>query len=158
MQFSAIMAYFLSITLYVILTYNFLKTVFFCFQKELLTENRNIRRFQQFLLVLLFICMMVYHKTAKTELEELSILPWIWGFLSGHLFVTRKKHWINELLGLGILLAITIVLFFKQTEIVQLFTEEAIANVLPTIYLVYMSLGFVLGVLLWSNSSSAAKN
>ena len=85
---------------------------------------KNSIRFQQFVLVVILIGMIVYQRITTNAETSLSIIPWIWGFLAGHAFVTLKKRWINELLGLGILLAITIILFFKQTEIVQLFTEN----------------------------------
>ncbi|MGH1388465.1 hypothetical protein [Kordia sp.] len=152
MQFSSILEYFIPITVYFLLTYNFLATILFCFKKELLTEKKNIRVFQQFLLIFIFICMIIYHNTATNTTPRLSITPWIWGFLSGHIFITPKKRWVNELLGLGTLLAITIVLFFKQTEIVQVFTTLDVAVITTTVYLVYICVGFVLGAFLWSNS------
>ncbi|MEM6721774.1 MAG: hypothetical protein AAF611_20770 [Bacteroidota bacterium] len=97
--------------------------------------------------------MITYHQTATIQTDHLSILPWIWGFLSGHLFITLGKRWLNELFGLGILLAITIVLYFKQLEIIQLFTTLEITAIATTVYLIYMTAGFMLGSLLWSNST-----
>lgn len=152
MQFSSVLEYFIPITVYLLLTYNFLATTLFCFKKELLTEKKSVRRFQHFLLTFIFICMIIYHNTTTVTTPQLSIIPWIWGFLSGHVFITPKKRWINELLGLGTLLAITIVLFFKQTEIVQVFTTLDVAVIATTVYLVYISVGFILGAFLWSNS------
>lgn len=100
--------------------------------------------------------MMMYH--IKIETTELSILPWIWGFLAGHLFGSLKKRWINELLGLGFLLAITIILFFKQTEMLQLFTSREVSTIATTVYLLYLVVGFILGVFLWPHTASAGKN
>lgn len=96
--------------------------------------------------------MLVYHNITTKETAQLSIIPWVWGFLTGHIFSFQKKQYINELVGLGIVLAMTIVLFFKQTEIIELFTTTSIATMKITIYLLYMGIGFILGTFLWSNS------
>ncbi|WP_157559972.1 hypothetical protein U8527_08310 [Kordia algicida OT-1] len=98
--------------------------------------------------------MLIYFGFTKVEATHIQLLPWIWGFLAAHIFSARKKRWINELLGLGILLAITIILFFKQTEIIQLFTEETITTIPALVYIIYGSVGFVLGGLLWQKTSN----
>ncbi|MEM6686992.1 MAG: hypothetical protein AAF617_14520 [Bacteroidota bacterium] len=152
MQFSSVLGYFLSVTIYTLLAYNFLTTVLFCWKKQLLSGNSNVRKLQQYVLVLMLICMIAYYKMTVVAAHNLSILPWIWGFLSGHLFSTLEKRWLNELFGLGILLAITIVLFFKQIEIIQLCTTLEITAIATTVYFIYMSAGFMLGSLLWSNT------
>ncbi|EDP95018.1 hypothetical protein KAOT1_01744 [Kordia algicida OT-1] len=154
MQFSSILGTFLSVTIYTLLVYNFLATVLFCFKRELLTEKKRIHNFQQVSLVITFIGMLIYFGFTKVEATHIQLLPWIWGFLAAHIFSARKKRWINELLGLGILLAITIILFFKQTEIIQLFTEETITTIPALVYIIYGSVGFVLGGLLWQKTSN----
>ncbi|MBC8753846.1 hypothetical protein H2O64_04140 [Kordia sp. YSTF-M3] len=136
--------YFLSITISLLLLYNFLTTVLFCFQKELLTENKSVRIFQRLLLVIILLAMFVYvfnTENIPSELTELYVLPWIWGFLASHIFIIRKKRWFNELLGLGVLLAITIVIFFKQEDLIQ---EKN-----SSVYFLYLILGVLLGGVFW---------
>lgn len=94
--------------------------------------------------------MLFYFGSTKIEATHVRLLPWIWGFLAAHIFLTRKKRWINELLGLGILLAISIILYFKQTEIIQLFTKETITTIPLIVYIIYICIGFVLGGILWA--------
>jgi hypothetical protein len=142
-------AYFLSISISLLLVYNFLTTVLFCFQKELLTENKRIRMFQQFLLGIILILMFAYVLNTKNISAELYVIPWIWGFLASHLFIIRKKRWLNELLGLGVLLAISIVIFFKQSEIIHFFTKQEPQPVVYEVYLGYLSLGVFLGAIFW---------
>jgi len=142
--------YFLSISIGMLLVYNFLTTVLFCFQKELLTENKSIRLFQQLLLIIILILMFVYVLNAKKILTALNIIPWIWGFLASHLFMIRKKRWINELFGLGVLLAITIVLFFKQSDVIHFFTTQEPQHVAVEVYVIYISLGIFLGHIFWA--------
>ncbi|WP_146169760.1 hypothetical protein [Kordia periserrulae] len=89
------------------------------------------------------------------HIKTLSVIPWIWGFLAGHVYITQKKRWLHELLGFGLLIAITIILFFKQTEIIQFITQQDITNIITEIHLVYVVAGFVLGMLLWARTSSS---
>ncbi|WP_298518382.1 hypothetical protein [uncultured Kordia sp.] len=151
MQFSATLEYFILIVVYALLSYDFLATI--GFKKPLGKEKKSVQRFQQVLLILILLCMILYYRSATITTVQLSIVPWIWGFLAGHIFIKTKKRWLNELLGLGILLAITIVLFFKQTEIIQSFTTTDIATITSTIYLLYINLGFLLGIFLWPSTS-----
>ena len=148
MQFSFILEYVLSIIVYLLLTYNFLATVLFSFKKELLIEKKTVQKLQQFLVWIAFIGMIVYAYLFDFKMPQLSIIPWVWGFLLGHLYSNFQKNWFNELLGLGVLLAITIVLFFKQTDIISTFTTQ-IADHILWIHIAYMSIGIFLGRLLW---------
>lgn len=144
---------FLIASICIILLYNFLTTVLFCFQKELLVEKKKIHIGQKILLIFTFIAFGIYLFIVKTIPENMFVLPWIWGFLASHLFIVRKNRWLNELLGLGILLAITIILFFKQTEIIQTVFDVEMNSMKYEIAGVYLSLGFTLGTLFWAKSS-----
>ncbi|QHI39116.1 hypothetical protein IMCC3317_45170 [Kordia antarctica] len=144
---------FLTASICIVLLYNFLTTVLFCFQKELLFEKKKIQIGQKILLILTLIAFGIYLFTAKTIPTDLFILPWIWGFLASHLFIVRKNRWLNELLGLGMLLAITIILFFKQTEIIQTVFDVEMYRIKYEIVGAYVSLGFVLGALFWTKSA-----
>lgn len=141
--------YFVSISIGMLLVYNFLTTVLFCFQKELLTKNKSIHTIQKVLLLIILLFMFVYVLNTKKSAPELYVIPWIWGFLTSHLFIIRKKRWLNELFGLGILLAITIVLFFKQHDIIHLFTAKEPQHVAVEVYVIYMCLGILLGTIFW---------
>ncbi len=136
-----VLEYFLSATICLLLTYNFLTTVLFCFQKELLTEKKSIRTFQRLLIVIVLIAMFVYIFNTENIPPELYVLPWIWGFLASHVFIIRKKRWLNELLGLGILLAITIVLFFKQADLIHDMNSK--------VFFIYLVFGVLLGAIFW---------
>jgi hypothetical protein len=125
-----------------------LATVLFSFKKELLIEKKTVQKLQQFLIWIAFIGMIVYAYLFDFKMTHLSIIPWVWGFLLGHLYSNLQKNWFNELLGLGVLLAITIVLFFKQTDIISTFTTQ-IADHILWIHIAYMSIGIFLGRLLW---------
>lgn len=136
-----VLEYFLSISISVLLLYNFLTTLLFCFQKELWKAKKSVRVVQKLLLIIIFIVMIIYAINIKTIPPKMFVIPWIWGFLASHIFIIRKKRWLNELLGLGILLAITIVIFFKQAD----FIEDTNSNV----YFLYLILGVVLGAIFW---------
>jgi len=141
--------YFLYSTITILLVYNFLTTILFCFKKKLLSTHQNIVLTQKIFLVVIFFVMIAYYCKAEKIPTEMYLISWTWGFLTSHLFITRKKRWIHELLGLGILLAITIVLFFKQEEIIQVVTRKKIETIGIEITSIYLMLGLVLGAIFW---------
>ena len=147
------LTYFLTISVCLLLLYNFLATVLFSFKKELLLEKKKVLLGQKMLLTVIFIVFIIYLITAKNIPTDLFVLPWIWGFLTGHIVIARKNRWLNELLGLGVLLAITIVLFFKQTEIIQTVFNAEMNSIKYEIFVVYLISGFILGRLFWSRST-----
>jgi len=136
-----VLEYFLSISISILLLYNFLTTLLFCFQKALWKAKKSVRVLQQLWLAIIFSVMMVYAINIESIPPKMFVIPWIWGFLASHVFIARKKRWLNELLGLGILLAITIVIYFKQADFVQQSTTK--------LYVLYLILGVIFGVVFW---------
>lgn len=128
------------------------KNEFISEAKEVFIQKKSILKIQQVLVVLIFIGMLMYYNS-KGYTASLSIIPWIWGFLAGYIFKISRKRWLNEFIGLGILLAITIILFFKQTELIQLVTNLGVSTISSTVHIIYIVTGFILGVFLWYNAS-----
>jgi uncharacterized membrane protein YagU involved in acid resistance len=128
------------------------------YKEALFVEKKYTQPLQQLLMCIALIGMLYYAYSVEFKMATISVIPWVWGFLAGRIFCFLKKSWCNELFGLGILLAITIVLFFKQTEIIKLLTEAPISDIATVIHLSYISVGFVLGMIFWSRSSSTAKD
>lgn len=155
MQFSTFLAYSITIVTYALLVYHFLRIVLFNLRSESLSRQQKMLKVQQVLLCLVLVGMLIFHYTTGDEMTKVSIIPWIWGFLAGHVCFTRKKRLLNELLGFGMLLAMTIILFFKQTEIIQFITQQDITHIITEIHLAYIVAGFVLGMLLWTRTSSS---
>lgn len=149
-----ILMYFIYTSIGILLVYNFLTTLLFCFKKELLSNHKSIHIVQQVLLAIQLFALIIYLYKAENYTSELFLICWIWGFLTSHLFIQRKKRWIHELLGLGILLAITIVLFFKQEEIIQTITSQELKTISVEVAIIYIISGLFLGAILWSKSKS----
>lgn len=148
-----ILIYFIYISISILLAYNFLTTVFFCFKKELLIHHKNIQAAQKLLLVAQLFALIMYLYKIENSSPEIFLACWIWGFLTSRLFLYRKRQ-MHELLGLGILLAITIVLFFKQEEIIHLVTQQELKAIKVEIAITYLLSGLFLGTLFWPKSKS----
>lgn len=155
MQFSTFLAYSITIVTYALLVYHFLRIVLFNLRNESLSIQQKMLKIQQVLLCLVLVGMLIFHYASAEKMTKASIIPWIWGFLAGHVYITRKKRLLNELLGFGMLLAMTIILFFKQPEIIQFITKQDITHIITEIHIVYVVAGFVLGMLLWTRTSSS---
>ncbi|WP_298424413.1 hypothetical protein [uncultured Kordia sp.] len=141
--------YFVYIFTIILLVYSFIATILFSFEKKLLTTNIHIQTIQKWSLVVILFALMLFFCKSKTIPAKFYITPWIWGFLTSHLFIYRKKPWIHELLGLGILVAITIVLFFKQEEIIKVVTKHSLETVSIEIAVIYITAGLLFGVVFW---------
>ncbi|WP_420572687.1 hypothetical protein [Kordia sp.] len=161
MKFFNILEYFLLISTSILLLYNFVATVLFPLKKELFTTTRSLKKIQQVVLIMILIGMIVYlfyTKNTITAQSSMIIIPWIWGFLASHLFSVQNRNWFIELLGLSILSAITIVLFFKQQDINELFAQKSIFQTSSYLYIVYAGLGLLLGRLLWPGNENTTNN
>lgn len=145
---------FLYISIIILLIYNLLITFNSFLKKEVSTRFQGIDIAQKILLSLIFIVIIVHFRKATTIPAQLFLTPWIWGFLTGHIFFKPKKRWLHEFFGLGILLAITIILFFKQENILQYLITKKLPNMHFVICCFYAVTGIVLGILFWGQSSN----
>lgn len=146
--------YFIYTSVIILLIYNFTTTIFFNHKNQLLATYKSFHRAQQMTLAVIFFAMILYLCKASSIPTKFYTIPWIWGFLTSHLFTYRKKRWIHELLGLGILLAITIVLYFKQEDIIQTITLQKLKAISIEIVVVYIMLGLLFGAVFWPKSKS----
>lgn len=76
-------------------------------------------------------------------------LVWIWGVLASHFFVVRKKRWVHEFLGIGIILALSIIIAFKQQDFINFLTDRKASQISFESYLSLLCLGFILGYIFW---------
>ncbi len=129
-------------------------TILFCFEKKLEATHKYIQTVQQLTLVVLLFAMMLYFCKSESIPTEFYLVLWIWGFMTSHLFLTLKKRLIHPLLGLGILLAITIVLFFKQEEIIETLKQKELTTIGIEIAIVYLILGLLLGIIFWPKTKT----
>ncbi len=145
--------YFIYTSVIILLIYNFITTIFFNHKNQFLVTSKSFHTAQQITLVVIFFAMILYLCKVSIIPTKFYTIPWIWGFLASHLFLYRKRQ-IHELLGMGILLAITIVLFFKQEDIIQAITQQELKIISIEITIVYIMLGLLFGAVFWPKSKS----
>ncbi|WGK64284.1 hypothetical protein [Croceiramulus getboli] len=129
-----------------------------------LTQNpRTVRRVQQ-ILIFTFIALIIFDLflailppegdtisqiIQRSTEEGLFVLCYLWGVLGSHFFLAHKgKKLLPELLGVTLILAIAVLIFFLDNRSLIDF-ETTAGNQLQLMYLVDLLTGLVLGRLFW---------
>lgn len=140
---------FLCATIILLLSYNCILTLFLSDTQKKIIPKKTIQILEKYLLGMLLLMLIFYFWKADHIPKKAFILPWIWGFLTGHLFFNLKKRWLHEFFGLGILLAITFILFIKQDDIFTYFNIKDFQSYYIEICIFYALAGIFLGAIFW---------